>query len=231
MFKRMLIFLFIASSCTHLLSEKIVISLGTRCDVAMQLIHYNLRNVAYPFDWLISPFNAVYTCLEEDFKHFFNKNYLNLYSHSDGVTGVKDSYYGFQFIHDFPTMNSNTSQLSDLEQDHTFMGLVTSNYLDYFETIGEKYTRRINRFRSALSGTNEIIFIRTAITKQEAISLQALIKLHYSNLNFTLVAIDTSSEMHDAWIVPGIKNFYVTDTFTMGNFEWEAILRELELIA
>lgn len=143
--------------------EKIAISLGIRCDSAIQLRthlsrHYHLRDNAYPFDWVISPFDSLYKCLEEDFKNFLRSDSLIIYDQVFGLTGVMDTYYGLQFIHDFPITIIPDLYISELEANPPYMGLVVPKLLDYLEAIKEKYARRIKRFREALLGTNEIFY-------------------------------------------------------------------------
>ena len=215
--------------------ERIIISLGIRCDSAIQLReyfsrHYNLRDAAYPFDWLISPFDGLYKCLEEDFKNFLRPDALSLYNHHPGIMGVQDNYYGFQFIHDFPPSSIDHLQISELEENPPFMGFISPNFLDYLATVQEKYARRIERFRHVLSGPHEIFFIRTTITKEQAISLHSLFRRKYPNLNFTLVAIDNTDEIRIPWGIPGIRNAYIVNTFVEGSSEWEKLFRELGLI-
>ena len=119
-------------------------------------------------------------CLQDDFLNFLRADVLSIYTHVPGLTGVMDNYYGFQFIHDFPTMNISSLHMSELEDNSPFMGLITQNFFILFEIIQAKYARRIKRFRDALSGTNEVIFIRTIITKEQqsyCINLSAIIIL------------------------------------------------------
>ena len=215
---------------TCVFGKKIAISLGQSCGPAMQLRvslsrHYGIRDQAFPFDWLITPFDALYKCLQEDFVNFLNPAYLSLYNHASHCTGILDSYYGLRFIHDFPTIDA-----PDTAGDGpTFGGFIVTNFLDYLDPIKEKYERRIARFRKTLSGTDEIIFIRDIITKQQSILLYNLIKSYYPTLNFTLVVVDSTEEMKYPWNLSGIKNFYGPNSFTFGP-QWIAILQNIGLL-
>ena len=49
-----------------------VISLGQSCTVAGAVRDYGIREFAFPFDWIVSPFNSLYQVFEDDFKFFRN---------------------------------------------------------------------------------------------------------------------------------------------------------------
>ena len=49
------------------------LSLGHRCYTAIYLIERGLRTVAYPFDHIISKFDGIIDCFENDFANFFPK--------------------------------------------------------------------------------------------------------------------------------------------------------------
>ncbi len=213
-----LFFLNISTFC--LFGKKIAISLGMRCDPALYMRkNFNIRKNAYPFDWLVSPFDALYRCFEDDFLHFLQADSLTIKS-----LAVID-YYGFEYSHDFPT--TNNAFIENVEEGWTDQGSVVPNYLDYLEAIQEKYQRRIKRLRNALSGSDEIFLIRLTITKQQAKLLYDLIQSRYTKLNFTLVAVNNYKEQ--PWRIQGIKNFYVP---AGPNFhqEWKAVFSAFGLI-
>jgi len=58
----------------------IIIPIGVDCGAAVFLRKYNLRNLAFPFDWVIS-YNGVSKCIEDEFKHFTDPliNTINIY--------------------------------------------------------------------------------------------------------------------------------------------------------
>ena len=221
-------------SCNNfLIGKKIGISLGGSCSPAGQLRtlierHYGIRDQAFPFDWLISPFEAVYKCLEDDFNNFLNPACLEIYQHQGpGWTGVLNTCYGLKFIHDFPTNNHPTAWSED---DAAFDGAVISNFLNQLYVVQAKYERRIKRFREVLAGDNEIVFIRSMATKEQSIRLYNLIKSRYPNLNFTLIVADSTGEIMQPWGIPGIKNMYVPDIYAIGTNQWKHILQEVGLL-
>jgi len=210
------------------LGKKIVISLGHQCDTALQLRnsvvkHYGLRARAYPFDWIISPFNALFRCLEENFNNFLNPRYLELYSHMPNATGIKDNYYGFRFVHDFSTDYYSAPE-------DPFRAMVVTELAPHIGPIREKYKRRVERFRRTLAGKDSIVFIRTVITKEQALRLQKLIATKYPSLDFMIVAIDITPEMKTDWNIPGIKNYYVPDRWEIGSDDWTRIFNDIGLL-
>lgn len=233
LFNTCLIILLSISYNNFLIGKKIGISLGGSCNPAGQLRdsiarYYGIRDQAYPFDWLISPFEAVYKCLEEDFKNFLNPDCLQIYQHQGpGWTGVLNTCYGLKFIHDFPT---NNHPIAWSEDDMAFDGAVIPSFLNQLAVVKEKYDRRIKRFRDALNSNNEIIFIRSMATKEQAIRLYNLIKSKYPNLNFTLIVADSTQEIMQPWDIPGIKNIYVPDVYAVGTSQWKKILQDIGLL-
>lgn len=160
--------------------ETIIISLGSACGTASVLSDLKYRMSAYPFDWLISPFDSLCAALEDDFAHFLS----DLYPDHGAIIDA----YKFQFYHDFPKEGPYESALAEVK---------------------EKYERRINRFREACLGTNPVIFIRSeVISKQEAVILRDLLMRKYPLLNFTILAISLDESFKQPWHLYRIRNFF-----------------------
>ena len=49
----------------------IFISLGSNCSVTYQMIKYNIRTYAYPFDWCALTINQLIKILENDFLNYY----------------------------------------------------------------------------------------------------------------------------------------------------------------
>jgi hypothetical protein len=123
-----------------------IVSLGNNCAIAYQLKRYNLRNNAYPFDWLkIKDFSDLNKILDNDFEEIFHKENFKLKNVSDKfpIENYKDdiSYIyennNIQFCHDFS---------SDFEKSY-------QNFVD-------KYKRRVYRLYDLIHSDKEIHFIR-----------------------------------------------------------------------
>ncbi len=75
-----------------------IISLGCNCELTWNIRNYFGIERAYPLDWWITPFQALWMLLENRFHDLFNIN--NLEVSSDLLT-VKDTYYNLLYHHDF----------------------------------------------------------------------------------------------------------------------------------
>lgn len=197
-------------------NEPIAISLGTYCAIANALKYNGIRNQAYPFDWLVIPFDGLYKVLDSDFEFFLsNKNTLQILDKDKRfvVDASTDIYYG----HDFPTeggrINAN----------------VVGDFLSYFDRVKEKYTRRINRLKMVLNSSKRVMFFRYMINKQEAIALCNLLKQKFKLLDFSIVAINTT---HEQWNVNQVKNVYLPYELTSEpkSQEWYKIFHDVGLI-
>ncbi|MBY0110249.1 MAG: papain-like cysteine peptidase [Candidatus Babeliaceae bacterium] len=211
-------------------NDVLVISLGNACGVAGALREYNIRNEAYPFDWIVSPFKSVYAMIETDFDNFLMDNALVI--RSDG-SAVIDTINNFEFVHDFPTVYS----INQTEHEEIQAGKITSIFLNYLPQIKEKYNRRISRFINACKGNKRVIFIRNRdISMQQAFALCKLLTQKYPQLNYILVLIDDQNNMCSEMDIfqPQIKNFYGTPYINYDNnkssINWELIFNNLGLI-
>lgn len=143
----------------------------------------NLREEAFPFDWVIS-FNGekLIELIKDDFSHFFDNDVLRI---GNGGELLND-YYQMEFIHD-----------GDFRHPET---------LDKF--IG-KYQRRIQRFRQLESYRGKVYFFRFAnassmtdpyryffneenmeISDDYALRLHQVLAERFHFLNFSLVILN-----------------------------------------
>lgn len=180
------------------------IPLGGACGTALMLRTLNLRQEAYPFDWMISPFESLYMALDDDFEHFFES--LRLRSDNQGVI---DSY-GFEFTHDLPTIAS--SAVDTLNVDFIGNNFLHPSWEAAVPFAWEKFQRRINRFRAACSGDDKVFFIRTEyITKEQAIALCNLIEKKYPTLDFVLIIIAMGSgDYKQPWGLDKVRTCYAS---------------------
>lgn len=189
-----------------------IISLGFNCTPATVVWQYKLRTASYPFDWIWSHHDQLYHALEDDLEHFCEPESLQPGSGNNGVL----DYYGFQFMHDFPTEN----------------GILTHNWKDSIPIVYEKYQRRIHRFKEICSGRDKVYFIRYYfVTKAQAITLRNLLIKKYPNLDFTLIVVGPNHELKYDWQQEKIINFHY-DTLD-GNADdatWQKIFTIMGLI-
>lgn len=173
------------------------ISLGKNCNIAHNLRTMGLRHAAYPFDWMISDFDAVKAAFEDDFQMFLDPSSLR---EGEDPKEIVD-HYGLRYRHDFPR---NGYEVMINETETLLFGTIREDWRDFIEAVQEKYQRRIARLKKVLEGTDYVYLIRYQITKDEAVQLWNIIANKYLNLQFTFIAVNDFSE--DNWGLEEIKN-------------------------
>lgn len=173
----------------------IFVSLGSACDVAMAMQVYGIRFAAFPLDWLlILDTRDVALLLDEDFKFFLSEEHFE--KHSYLPYAIVNNHYHFDFRHDWK------------EGKYDFLNHFFS-YRKQLPEIGEKYNRRINRFKQLGSYEGKVFFVRAAIdfdadakiaewaTKEQrqvsataAMELRDALKKYFPSLDFTLAVIN-----------------------------------------
>lgn len=109
---------------------KHVCSLGNSCHTASILKRNKLKNVSYPFDWIITNYKIIKHCIEDNFHIFLDKSY---YISIDDGTKCRHTYYEEDiFYHHNPLMN---------------------------EKHYEYYVRCVNRFQDLLKKSEHKLFI------------------------------------------------------------------------
>jgi hypothetical protein len=186
-----------------------IINLGSYCQSAYQLGVHNLRRYALPFDYLVTPFDTLAAILEQKFAGFLDPaNFtLNL---ENGL--IEDARHRTQLLHDFK---------------------VDDTFLNDYESISEKYQRRIDRLFGILESSRKVIFIRTEMWRQHAVELDATLGRLYPHLEYLLVAMHGTDEVKDDWCLPRVRNFHLRQLEPYhwhGDDEaWKEIFAELGL--
>jgi hypothetical protein len=202
------------------------ISLGEVCTTGAALQAFDLRNVAYPFDWVISPFLALYSVIFNDFKDYLNPEYFTIREDFRGIMNK----YEIVFLHDFPTIEYVGNNI--LEEDIINTHILSPDWLDSLPFIQEKYERRINRFREKCNSQDKIYFFRhVGINRENAIELRNLIESTYSNLDFVLVIVGNNPAYAEPWREQKIRNYYLNDTDVWNDVrEWQRIFNDLGIL-
>lgn len=202
------------SVATYINTETILVSLGEDCQPAWRLKQFNLRHVAYPFDWLRTyQFDGLGSCVQESFNAFLNLDYLVSFGN-----GIRNKRYGIEFVHDFPTQGAQSSHVAAENEN---AGIVIANYSDYLPQLNNKYTPRIKRFLDNLVSNDEIIFLRTNIKPFEAQKFVNMINFNYPRLNYALIVIHGAKNLRYDWCIPRVKSFYVEKKdLSNGNGWW-----------
>lgn len=188
----------------------ITISLGCNCTPAWYTRKYDVRAFAFPFDWCLTPYQALYDFIKTDFSNYFKKGNLvpssKLYftnemqkffkklgyiKISENSNWVLDKQYGMVYNHDFTNNNLTT---------------INKNY----ETQYTKYKRRVERLYSEVNSNKHVYFIRYCdISKSQTYKLLQLLKNKFPKTNFTLIVIGNNrKKFSQDWKISHVKNYY-----------------------
>lgn len=137
----------------------VFISLGCTCAVARSMQKYGLRSFSGPFDWCISEFRSILHTLETDFDDFLYKDNLQ----------PEESIAEIKYDYDCPIY------IRDKKYNFLFTHEVQANLEKEYDSIYEKYNRRINKFRE-LRGNDgvgkKICFLRSVMNTEEICYIQ-----------------------------------------------------------
>lgn len=120
------------------------VSLGADCLAAGMIQHFDKRQAAFPFDWILTLDEAAFLqVLNNNFQDFTTKEYL--VRHPINGYRLVHSRYHIEFSHDW---NDNYWQN-------------TTKYHEEIEKLQVKYQRRIARFQQLENYKGTVVFIRT----------------------------------------------------------------------
>ena len=112
-----------------------IISLGQACDAANQIRRIFDQTEAYPFDWLVTPYDGLVAMIERRFADFLDEGNLEVERR-----GVLDTRYKVRLLHDFKDKHAFRQTLPEVKA---------------------KYLRRIERFDAILGAGGPILFVRS----------------------------------------------------------------------
>lgn len=219
-----LLFFYFISLCADATYE--CISLGETCTVAAILQSLGLRNAAYPFDWVISPYIPLCNVLQNNFDDFLHSSFLYPRDDNRGVINK----YGFTFVHDFPTIYYSGNLATE---DTVGENVLHPEWITFLPVIQKKYDRRIQRLHNACNDNKKIYFIRHGgiNSQQEACNLRDILKELYPQTDFTLVIVGNNTYFAQNWNELNIKNYYLHNTGIWNDStEWERIFIDLGLL-
>ena len=184
------------------------LTIGYDCSPAGALKVLNLREFALPFDWVISNIKFLQRCFETNFEYFHKKLTFNY-----NKTRLID-HYGFQFPHDYPLTNmtnfeNNIGEGVFGEERGKF---ITEKWSDYYDTVLDKYNRRIERFKNIINDTKPIIVLCRYNTK-DVLELKELFIKYYKNNNIYFV--NSCNEV--------FENDYIKNIYTEKDNKWNDI--------
>lgn len=157
-----------------------VISLGTACDAAFHIRRHFGQEEAYPFDWLVTPFDALLHLIETGFEGFLDPAMLQA-----RTKDVRCRRSGIRFLHDWHDLADPMAE---------------------YPAIKAKYDRRIARFLAAMEQGGSVLFIRSCkagptqlMDPARAIRLQAALARAYPKVAASLVALNPEDAGIPAW--------------------------------
>lgn len=156
----------------------IAVSLGYNCVPALHLRDYGLRLRSFPFDWNITPFDAMYAILEHDFEGFLDLQNLAINKEENTVYNKR---YQFKLNHDF--------EIADWAESSDGLVPVAPESLKKYQKVLAYYARRIARFYDIFELGIPIYLFRRMISSKQALQLNSLLKHKFPNAQFTLVCI------------------------------------------
>jgi hypothetical protein len=144
-----------------------------------------------PFDMMISNYIGLIECIKDDFKYFCDPNYLELRkcpiisphipNQNDEEFWIYNTKYNFAFNHEAPGHGG-------LYLSERWIGGIDHFVVNNFENFINRYTNRINNFRTYLEESDYINFI---LYRYNSIpyELVDVIKEKYPNLKFRINTI------------------------------------------
>ena len=133
---------------------KIAISLGWNCNGAIHGVETGIRKtkkegyLTCPFDELVSNLSGVIKCIDEDFKNFYDENFLSIiqckgdspnFSHIKDDKLIRNTYYNFIYNHESPGH-------ANLYISQNWKGGI-NHYIDNnYKEFKNRYIKRISHF-------------------------------------------------------------------------------------
>jgi hypothetical protein len=170
------------------MTNKIGISLGNVCNSAMWGVQNGIRQTkengynTCVFDLMISNYDGVVKCINEDFNNFCNHHYLVLTD-----AGIYNTYYNFEFNHESPD-HANLYVVENWPGGK--MHFVDNNFFEF----KKRYRQRIHNFINYLMDKNNYIvfifqFFYDTNKNDDFIELRQALSLKYPHLKYEIVVI------------------------------------------
>jgi len=187
--------------------EKVGISLGWNCGSASGGVSLGLRKTreegykTCPFDLCNSNLAGIIKCLEENFSHFCDSNYLKLVDipltekYHAGDTLLVNTRYGFIFNHESPGhANIYLHQNWEGGKEH----FIKNDFLEF----KKRYSSRIDNFFNYLKSNNKIIFL-VNYPHDDFSDLDTCIRKTYPDLSFVIQNTNKKKEHKDRFDLIG----------------------------
>ena len=173
--------------------NNIGISLGWNCYSAVWGVEAGIRKrkgggyTTCPFDMMVTNYKGIVDCLNDDFKYFYDENYLELIKEiKENEYTIYNNKYNFGFNHESPGH-------ADLYITESWPEGINHFINNNYHNLKELYSRRIQNFRSYLLDSNNFItFIITSWdkTQDDITDLKLAIEKNYPNLKYNVVILN-----------------------------------------
>ena len=139
-----------------------IVSMGCACGVARSMEKYGLRQCSGPFDWYVSKFSSLLHFMETDFSDFLNRKNIKI--------------------------SSRPNEFYDEKYDCYFANEITYDFDDEWDSVYNKYQRRIKRFQQITKSPT--YFIRCIRDEDEE-------KYIYENYEYILSIIKEQNDLNE----------------------------------
>lgn len=173
--------------------NKIGISLGYNCHSANWGVENNVRSKkcdgykTCPFDKMVTNYKGIVDCLNDDFLYFYDENFLEMVKEiKEDEYAIYNNKYNFVFNHESPGH-------ADLYISENWKEGINHYTNNNFLNLKERYSNRINNFRSYLSDPNNYIsFIINSWnkTQDDIKDLKMAIEKHYPNIKYQVIILN-----------------------------------------
>jgi hypothetical protein len=171
------------------------VSLGRNCEIAFQFRRILGYDVAYYFNWLLTPFDALIEVIRADFTGTYQKANIEVTA-NPGM--ILDRQYGIKYHSAF--------------KKELGRNLSGPRFDELYEESARKYSFLAQRFRELASSPNRVLyFVKTEEdgAKDKSITLRETLASRYPNHDFSLLVLQTESNAEDDWREPRIFNRYL----------------------
>jgi hypothetical protein len=171
------------------------VSLGFNCEAAFQFRRLLGRDVAYFFNWLVTPLGSLVEVMRSDFAEVYRQDNLEV---TNNPMMVLDRGSGMKF---------HSAFRKELGRD-----LSGPRFDALFVESRAKYAMLAQRFRDLAASPNRVLYVvktAEADATPRVVELRDLIAARYPAHDFAVVALQTGDRHEADWGEPRIFNRYL----------------------
>lgn len=171
------------------------VSLGHNCEGAFQFRRLLGRDVAYYFNWLVTPLDALVEILRADFAGAYRRENLEV---TQDVGMVLDRNYGMKYHSAF--------------RKELGRALEGPRFAELYAESSAKYAMLADRFRALAASPNRVLYVvKTAheTARERGAELRDLLAGRYPDHDFEVALLQTSDRHEADWGEPRLHNRYL----------------------